>query len=184
MRLPSAGASDIIGGAYDGSGLTLGGSQTDIFQNRGGNVTIQVGTGGSITDTWTFVNSGNTIFPANGTVNLGNTAATLGNTAIHWGTLTTSTITANQTIASFSATGVTGVEYLVKAIDSTGSKYSVATVLSVTDGTTADYTIYGTTQLGGYTGSLVVNIVGSNIALQVTPSSSNSTVWTTQYRLI
>ena len=81
-------------------------------------------------------------------------------------------------------TGVTGVEYLVKAIDASGGKYSVATVLAVTDGTNADYTVYGTTQLGGYTGSLAVNIAGSFIRLQVTPASSNSTVWTIQYRVI
>jgi hypothetical protein len=113
-----------------------------------------------------------------------NTSLVIANTTITTGTLTTTSITANQTIASFSITGVTGIEYLVKGIDATGSKYSVATVLAVTDGTDADYTIYGSSQLGGYTGSLAVNVVGSNVRLQVTPASSNSTVWTTQYRLI
>ena len=81
-------------------------------------------------------------------------------------------------------TGVTGVEYLIKGVDATGSKYSVATVIAVTNGTTVDYATFGTTQLGGYTGSLAVNIVGGFVRLQVTPASSNSTVWTTQYRLI
>ena len=71
----------------------------------------------------------------------------------------------------------------MKAVDA-GGRYSVATVLAVTDGTAADYVIYGTTQLGGYTGSLAVNISGGYVRLQVTPASSNSTVWTTQYRLI
>jgi len=47
------GASQITGGTFGGSGVTLGTSQTDIFQNRGGNVTVQVGTGGSISNTWT-----------------------------------------------------------------------------------------------------------------------------------
>jgi hypothetical protein len=116
-----------------------------------------------------------------GQVNLGNASV---NTGISWGSLTTSAITANQTIAQFSVTGVTGVEFLVKAVDSTGSKYSVATVQAVTNGTDVDYTIFGGVNLGTTTGSLAVNISGSNIALQVTPASSNSTVWTTQYRLI
>ena len=107
-----------------------------------------------------------------------------GNIIITYGNVTTTSVSANQTIASFSITGITGVEYLVKAVDATGSKYSVATVLAVTDGTSADYTIYGSSQLGGYTGSLAVNVSGSFIRLQVTPASSNSTVWTTQYRLI
>jgi hypothetical protein len=116
---------------------------------------------------------------------IANTEVVIGsNSIITYGNTTTTSVSANQTIASFSITGVTGVEYLVKAVDSTGSKYSVATVLAVTDGTSADYIIYGSSQLGGYTGSLAVNVSGSFIRLQVTPASSNSTVWTTQYRLI
>jgi len=85
-------------------------------------------------------------------------------------------------------TYATGVEYLVKGIDSTGTKYSVATVVAVTNGTTSDYSTFATVNLGGSTGTLAVNITtsggNSNIALQVTPASSNSTVWTTQYRVI
>ena len=113
-----------------------------------------------------------------------NTSVLVGNTTITHGNVTTTAASANQTIASFSVTGITGVEYLVKAIDASGGKYSVATVLAVTDGTNADYAVYGSTQLGGYTGSLAVNISGAYIRLQVTPASSNSTIWTTQYRLI
>ena len=177
------GAATIFSGTSDGSQLVLGTTQTDVKQLQGGNVTIQVGTSSSTTDTWTFANDGNTTFPANGTVNLGNTAATLGNTVLRWGTLTTSSVTANQTIASYSATGITGIEFLVKAVDS-GGKYSVATVQAVTDGTNVDYSTFGTVNLGGYTGSLAVNVVGGFVRLQVTPASSNSTVWTTQYRVI
>lgn len=114
------------------------------------------------------------------------TALFVGDTTVTWANVTTTSVAANQTVSSFTLTGlgITGVEWLVKGVDSTGNKYSVATVQAVTDGTTADYTTYGTVQLGGYTGSLAVNIVGSTIRLQVTPASSNATVWTTQYRLI
>jgi hypothetical protein len=185
-QITLGGASQVIGGTFGGSGITLGTAQTDIFQNRGGNVTVQTGTGGTIANTWTFAQDGNLYAPGAFVANVvqANTSVLVGNTTITTGTVTTTSVSANQTIASFSVTGVTGVEYLVKAVDSTGSKYSVATVLAVTDGTDADYAIYGSTQLGGYTGSLAVNISGSFIRLQVTPSSSNSTVWTTQYRLI
>ena len=113
-----------------------------------------------------------------------------GNTAITANTVTTTSITANQTIATYAITGtaVTGVEFLVKGHDTPGSKYSVATVLAVTDGNISannvDYTIYGTVRIGTSTGSLAVNIDSGNIALQVTPSSSNSTTWTTQIRTI
>ena len=185
------GASQIVGGTFGGSGLTLGGSQTDIFQNRGGNVTIQTGTGGSINKTWTFAQDGTLYAPGNLNVNAivsdnlkANLNVFVGNTTIGWGTVTTTTISANQTISTLSVTGVTGLEFLVKGIDTTGTKYSVATVQAVTDGVSVDYATFGTVNLGGSTGSFAVNVVAGNIELQVTPASSNSTVWTTQVRFI
>ena len=166
------------------------GTPWDLQEAAGANTQIQFNNGTNnnfgASANFTFNNSTNVLTVtgnANVTnqLNLGNVSV---NTGISWGSVTTSGITANQTIAQFSVTGVTGVEFLVKAIDSTGSKYSVATVQAVTDGTNVDYTIFGGVNLGTTTGSLAVNISGSNIALQVTPASSNSTVWTTQYRLI
>ena len=108
----------------------------------------------------------------------------IGTTGIRVGTLTTTAITANQTIATLPVSGITGVEFLVKGVDSTGSKYTVATITAVTDGSNVDYSTFGGVTLGASTGTLAVNISGSNIALQVTPASTNSTVWTTQYRTI
>jgi hypothetical protein len=108
----------------------------------------------------------------------------IGTTGIRVGTLTTTAITANQTIATLPVSGITGVEFLVKGVDSTGSKYTVATITAVTDGSNVDYSTFGGVTLGATTGTLAVNISGSNIALQVTPASTNSTVWTTQYRTI
>lgn len=113
-----------------------------------------------------------------------NTEVAIGNTAINWSTVTTTTITANQAIAQAPFSGVTGIEYIVKGEDSTGAKYSMATVQAVTDGSNVDYATFGTVYIGGTTGTLSVAISGSNLVLQVTPSSSNSTLWTTQYRLI
>ena len=111
----------------------------------------------------------------------------IGNTRVLWSTITTTGTTANQTLATFavSSSTFTGVEFLVKSTDSTGSKYSIATVQAVTDGATVDFATFGTVRLGTSTGTLAVNIIaGPNIALQVTPASSNSTVWTTQYRFL
>jgi hypothetical protein len=109
----------------------------------------------------------------------------LGNTNIQWGTATTTAITPGQVIASVPVSGITGVEFLVKGVDATGGKYSIATVQTVTDGTTADYATFGTVLIGGLpTGTLSVAINTGNIELQVTPSSTNSTVWTTQFRTI
>jgi len=113
-----------------------------------------------------------------------NTRVNVGNTAINWGTVTTTAITANQTVSTLSVTGITGVEWIVKGIDTSGAKYSMAIVTAVTDGTSVDYSTFGGVNLGTTTGTLAVNIVGSNVELQVTPSSSNSTTWVTQYRTI
>jgi hypothetical protein len=165
------------------------GTAWDFAQPAGSNTQIQYndGAGGFGASANFAFNSATNVLTVTGNanvtnqLNLGNVSV---NTGISWGSVTTSAITANQTIAQFAVTGVTGVEFLVKAIDSTGSKYSVATVQAVTNGTDVDYTIFGGVNLGTTTGSLAVNISGSNIALQVTPASSNSTVWTTQYRLI
>ena len=110
----------------------------------------------------------------------------ISNSAVYFGNITTSSTGANQTIATRALSGsyITGVEYLVKGVDTTGAKYSVATVVAVSNGANADFSTFATVNLGGSTGTLSVNISGSNIALQVTPASSNSTAWTTQYRVI
>jgi hypothetical protein len=113
-----------------------------------------------------------------------NTSVEIGDTTITWGNVTTTSITANQTISTYAVSGVTGIEWFVRGVDASGTKYSVAKVQAVTDGANVDYTVYGGVSLGGQTGTLAVNIGSGNINLQVTPASSNSTVWVTQYRII
>ena len=164
---------------------------SDLLPNA--NLTYDLG---ATTQRWDNVYAGN--LDASGTLTVGNvtsntfTANTLtanvsvdiGNTQIYWGEVITTSITANQTVSTVSVTGVTGIEWLVKGYDSSGLKYSMAMVTAVTDGTSVDYSTFGTVNLGASTGSLAVNISGSNVELQVTPSSSNSTTWVTQYRTI
>jgi hypothetical protein len=77
------GASQIIGGTFGGSGITVAGTQTDIFQNRGGNVTVQVGSGGTIANTWTFAQNGSFTSPGN---------ITAGNLSVSTGTVTVGNI--------------------------------------------------------------------------------------------
>ena len=153
--------------------LTAGGNTSLVVTATGANITGNLGVSGNF--------SVGSLQSDNLTANL---SVFVGNTTISWGTVTTTGISANQTIKSFSVTGVTGIEFLVKGIDSTGSKYSVATVTAVTDGSNVDFSTFGTVNLGGQTGTLSVNVVSGNVALQVTPTSSNSTVWTTQVRFI
>jgi hypothetical protein len=175
-----------IGNLYVNSNVT-----SNLLPNA--NLTLNIG---SSTQRWkdAYVGnidaSGNLIINGNTTSNnftaniiTANTKVVVGNTAINWGTVTTTSITANQTISSVSVTGITGVQWLVKGLDA-GGKHSVATVQAVTDGSLVDWATFGGVQLGGTTGTLAVNISGGNILLQVTPASSNSTVWVTQYRTI
>jgi hypothetical protein len=109
----------------------------------------------------------------------------IGSTTVTAGTVTTTATTPAQTIASFPVSGTTGIEYLVKGVDAAGAKYSVAKVVAVTDGTAVDYTVFATVNIGTVTGSSLQVVVDTgNLKLQVTPSSSNSTVWTTQYNLV
>ena len=158
-------------GNVTGGNLTTGGVLSVTGNANVGNL----GTAGLIVATGNV--SGNNLSASN--------TVSIGNTAINWATVTTTAITANQTIAIVPLTGnITGVQFLVKGIDSSGAKYSVATVQAVTNGTSVDYSVFGGVALTGTTGTLAVNIVSSNVQLQVTPASSNSTVWTTQYRTI
>jgi hypothetical protein len=175
---------------FIGNGAFLTGIDTSLISNgtsnvkvyNNGNVAISVAgtTNVAVVTSSAFNLAGN--LTANSLA--ANTVVTVGNTSIRPGAVTTSSISANQAISTVSVSGIVGVEWLVRGVDSTGAKYSVAIVTAVTDGSNVDYSTFGGVTLGGSTGTLAVNISGGNIELQVTPSSSNSTVWTTQYRLI
>lgn len=109
---------------------------------------------------------------------------TVGGTGIGGATLTT-TDTTTVALATVVDTAGLAVEFLVKGSDSTGAKFEVATLLLISDGAgSVDYTIYGSTSVGGTTGILSATRNGALVELNVTPASSNSTVWTVQYRSI
>jgi hypothetical protein len=168
------------------SSISNGNSNVSVAAN--GNITISsAGNANIVTVTGTGVIVNGTLeangsFTANGNVSAN--SVVLGTTTIQTATLTTTSTAANQTIATVSTVGTRGVFFDIKGEESAGGKYSIATVTAVHDGATVDYTVYGTVLLGGSTGVLAVNIAGGNIFLGVTPASSNSTVWTTQYRTI
>ena len=52
------------------------------------------------------------------------------------------------------------------------------------DGTNLSYDVYGTVNIGGWVGKLSANYSGGKVQLLVTPSSTNSIKWTTQYKTI
>ena len=102
---------------------------------------------------------------------------------------TTTTTAANQAIAKITAANGRAVEFIVKGVDSTGLKYSAATILALIGNASnadCDFTAFAQLNTGLTTGEITVALTDSNanLTLQVTPSSTNSTVWTTQYRVI
>jgi hypothetical protein len=142
----------------------------------------------------TLIGSGNINVEAYNTTFIGNSVVGnnfqanqifIGNTIIYSANTSTST-TDTTTIAEYTLTGtdIVGVEFFVKSYDFSGAKYSMSKVHAVTDGSAVDYTTFGTVTLGSATGLLSVVTGTGIIALQTTPASSNTTVWTTQYRLI
>jgi hypothetical protein len=99
--------------------------------------------------------------------------------------LTTTSTAANQTVATFTAAPGTGAEFVVKGYDTIAGNTTVTSALvALGSAGNVQYTIYGTVNAGGSAGTLNVAYVGGTIALQVTPASGASTVWTTQYRKI
>lgn len=188
------------------SSITNGTSNVTVLNN--GNVLVSsAGTANVLTVTGTGANvagtlnvTGNVILqnPVSGggttlvdTLNVtafyaGNAVASTATTSIRSSTKQTTSTGTNQILVQLSTTGVRAVEFFVKGEDTTGGKYSVATVSAVHNGVSVDYTVYGAIAYNNQpTGSgLAVSLSGSTMYLTVTPASSNPTTWTTQYRTI
>lgn len=100
----------------------------------------------------------------------------------------TTTTTSLSTIVALDATNIRGVIFDVIGEQDNypaTNKYSIASVTALQNGTTVDYTVYGTVLLGGgSTGVLSCSYSLGTLYLQVTPASSASTVWTAQYRTL
>lgn len=112
------------------------------------------------------------------------TSVQLGITNIGWATATTNTISPNQLIAQIPATAIRGVEFFIKGEEIAGAKYSVETIAVVHNGSSVDYSKYGAVTVGGLTGVLSVTYADDFINLLVSAGSSNTTVWTMQYKTI
>jgi hypothetical protein len=195
---------DDNGSSYPGQVLSTYGNGTlyfatiDTFQIQNGTSNVYVYEDGNITissngnanvfvvtDTGVEINgSVSGIDEISSNTVQANVSLGIGPTGIQWAEVTTTSIVADQVIASVSSLTTRGVEFFVRGVESAGAKYSVATLQAVHDDTTVDFSNYGTVVRGGTPGYLSVIMNGSNIELVVTPSSSNSTVWTTQYRTI
>lgn len=108
----------------------------------------------------------------------------LGITKVGHASITTSSTALNQVIASIPISDIRGAEFFIKGEENSGAKYSVESISAVHNGTSVEFSKYGAVNLGGATGALSVRIAAGFLQLIVTPSSSNATSWTTQYRTI
>jgi hypothetical protein len=180
-------------GSLDTSKVANGTTEIDVLNN--GNIEFKVaGTTNTVVFTTDGANiTGNANVSSNvnitGSVKASSanvTSVVIGNSSIYSTTATT-TSTTTTTLASINVTTFRAVEFIIKGENSSGSKYSVATILAVHDDASpaaVDYTSYGLVTLGGTTGTFNMTSDATNIYLKVTPSTTSSTVWTTQYRLI
>lgn len=165
------------------SSIANGTSNVNVQENS--NVQIVVGGTSVANITTTGANIAGTL-NASGIATVG--ALRIGNSYVYSATVTTTT-TSQTTLVSLAGTSFRVAEYFVKGEDIDGAKYSVATVSMVHNATDADWSTYGTVNLpsSASTGNLAVTYTTSpsQIAnLVVTPSSSNTTIWTIQYRLM
>jgi len=170
------------------SSISNGTSNVSVASS--GNVTIAVGGSTIATVTSGGANiTGN--INATGNVSANNVSANtiiLGN-ATEGAITTTTTQAISKLIANIPYTsGIHGAELFVKGYDSAGTKYTIAKIHVVTDGANVDWDVFGGITLSGLGGSaggsFAVGVVSGNIQLSVTPSSSNSTVWTTKYTTV
>lgn len=181
--LKTDGSGTLSWGTVSTSSISNGTSNVNVVSN--GNVRVVVGGTiiANVASTGVFVNGE---VNSSGNANVG--GLVIGNSSIFSTTVTTTT-TSQTTLVSLPGTSFRVAEYFVKGEDIDGAKYSVATVSMVHNATAADYATYGTVNLpsSSTTGTLAVTYTTSpsQIAnLVVTPSSSNTTIWTIQYRIM
>lgn len=108
----------------------------------------------------------------------------VGSSTFRYAQQTTTSATANQTLLTLAGSSFRIAEFLIRGEDSSGGKYSIATISAVHDASTIDWSTYGTVNLpsSSTTGSFSLTYDGTTAALKVSPSSSSPTVWTIQYR--
>jgi hypothetical protein len=181
-------------GSLDTSKVANGTTEIDVLNN--GNIEFKVaGTTNTVVFTTDGVEiTGNANVSSNvnvvGSLNADSanvTSVVIGNSSI-WSTTVTTGSTTTTTLVDLDPTTFRGAEFIIKGENATGSKYSIATILAVHDDVTptvgVDFTSYGLVNLGGQTGTFNVTSDTNGVYLKVTPSTTDSTTWTTQYRLI
>lgn len=117
--------------------------------------------------------------PGNTTFNTVNANNLTINSKVDISSISETTSSISQTpIASLPVSTYRSATFTIQAIDNTGSKYHTATVLAVHNGTTATSTEFGAIDIGGQAATYTVDILGGNLRLLATPTSTNTTTFT------
>ena len=185
---------------------SLSNGTSNIIVYTSGNVTVSsAGNANVLTVTGNSVIANANVSITNGELTVGNaninvltlpayniatsSYSTTISTKIRSSTITTTATTTDQVIASVPVSEARGAIFDIKSEQNnspSANRYSIATVYCVHNGTAVEYTVIGTVQVpvGTSTGTLGVSLQSGTLYLTVTPASSNSTLWSTQFRTI
>jgi hypothetical protein len=185
---------------------SLSNGTSNIVVYTSGNVTVSsAGNANVLTVTGNSVIANANVSITNGALTVGNaninvltlpayniatsSYSTTVSTKIRSSTVTTTATTTDQVIASVPVSEARGAIFDIKSEQNnspSANRYSIATVYCVHNGTAVEYTVIGTVQVpvGTSTGTLGVSLQSGTLYLTVTPASSNSTLWSTQFRTI
>lgn len=113
---------------------------------------------------------------------------TIGDTAVYAQTFTTTDI-ASATLVAVDVTNCRAIEFFVKGEDTVNGKYTVATITAIHNGldvmsTHNKLNFSDLAQAGTFAVEFLVVDSVDTVQLKVIPSSSDNTVWTTQFRTI
>lgn len=103
--------------------------------------------------------------------------ANIKDTLISSSTITTTATTTGQVLVSLDATIYRSAEFIIQASNANTGRMHLVKVLSIHNGTTADYTEYGSVFMLGLLGTFSVDYDSSLLRLLVTPSLASSTVF-------
>ena len=151
----------VMGGTSDGSQLRLAASQTDLSQLQGGNVVVQVGTSGTVANSWNFGNNGNLTAP--GAISaVGNVT---GGNLITGGTLSA---TGNATGGNLTTAGLVSATGNVS-----GGNLTTGGLLTVTGNITSNANVV-TDLIVGRTTGVSITATGTNQNINLTPTGTGS----------
>jgi hypothetical protein len=156
-----SGASQIFSGTSDGSQLTLGTTQTDVNQLRGGDVTLQVGTSGTAVSVLRLQNTGNLVAPA--------AISAAGN--ITGGNLATGGVISSTGNANVGNLGTAGL--VVATGNITGGNLTTGGLVNATGNIVSGANVV-TDLIVGKTSGISITATGTNQSISLVPTGTGT----------